>query len=558
MTLLLTTPSLKDLFIEYEEKLSSDLFVQLKDLLDKEEIEASIELVHPLTKARFAHGVLYELLGLLYIENKNFKKSCEALEKAHSFSSVNVTVLTYLGISYARQSKISDAVICFEKILKIQNYTNLDMISFVAEFYNSTFLWKNTLKIIASVECQVDERVLSAEFNALKCLGREKEIISKINSLSEKDLSRNLYVILAKCYQNTGNTAGLLKTLKEGLRHYPQDSQMLWMLLDNDPDVIDTAILNTISESFLEAISKSNIESKDDKIFYSLCLNKIYEKKKDFEKSFSFLTTGHSICLENSSYNIEADKFVLRKMIDINYEKVDLPKKLDDMTIIFLIGLPNSGTCELGNLLKSVTKSFSGEDVPFLPAAINHSNFLNSGSKDDLINIKNLYFKFIRDAGFSGNFFIDNNPLNFRFLPVIRKVFPSCIIINTKRNLKHNILSCFISNFNNNDYDFTCDQTTLNEYAQIYKEAYNQFKLNEVAFEYWFDFDEFNKNPKLEASKFIEFFTKIATREEFKSIGDDLFRTFIAIENQIRQETSDMVAKSEVYQKYITKLFVGL
>lgn len=558
MKLPLTVPSLKTVVPEYKEKLQPNLFVELEALLDKGDITASVELVLPFTKSRFASGSLHEVLGLLYMEEQNFTKSCEAFEKAYSFSSKNITVLIYLGISYAKQGKLSDAVFCFEKVLKIQNYENLDMINFLAEFYNDAFSWNSTLELIKLVAGQLDTRTYLAQFTALRNLGREKDITDKIKSLEKDDISQEMFIILTESYIKQNKKIAASAALKEGLKRYPENSQLLWMLLDQEPDVSDKISVESVSKKFLGSMDKVKLDLKKDGIFYSLCLHKIYEEKKDFEKSFSFLTTGHSIRLENSVHNIESDKFVLRKMIDLNHVEIDLSNDLNDMAVVFLIGLPNSGTFEVGNLLKSVTKSCSGEDIPFLTAAINKSNFLNSGSTDDLIDIKHFYFKFVRDAGFSGKFFIDNNPLNFRFLPIIRKVFPNCIIIHTKRNLRHNLISCFLTNFKNDAYDFTFDQTILNEYAKIYKEAYNFFKLNELTFEHCFDFDEYYKNPKREASKFIDFFTTAGALNEFGSISDDFLREFVAIENQVKQETHEMVVKSEAYHKYISRLFAGL
>ena len=124
--------------------------------------------------------------------------------------------------------------------------------------------------------------------------------------------------------------------------------------------------------------------------------------------------------------------------------------------------------------------------------------------------------------------------------------------------MRHNLTSCFLTNFKNDAYDFTFDQTILNEYAKIYKEAFNFFKLNELTFEHWFDFDEYYKNPKLETRKFIDFFTTVRELNEVESLSDDFLREFVVIENQVKEETHKMVLKNEAYQTYISRLFAGL
>ena len=558
MKLSLATPNFKTLLPGYNEKLQSDLFVALEALLDKEDVTASIDLILPLTKRRFASAVTYEILGLLYIDQQNFTKSREALEKAYSFSSKNITVLTYLGVCYAREGKLSDATSYFEKVLRLQNYENLDMVSFLAEFYNNNFAWSNTLELVKLANCQLNTRIYLAEFEALRNLGREKEIIHKINGFDKENFSRDTFATLAESYKKLHDKAKTIEVLKEGLVYFPWDGRLLWMLLGYETELIDTISVETLSEKFLEAMNKGGSDSKEDTFYYSLCLHKVYEGKKDFEKSFSFLETAYPVKLQQTVYRIENDKFLLQKMIALNHLEIKLPQVSSDTAVVFLVGLPNSGTSELGNLLKTVKNSFSGDECPFLSAAINKSDFLNSGLYDDLIMIKDHYFKFLKDAGFSGNFFVDNNPLNFRFLPIIRHAFPHCIIIHTQRDFKQNILSCFLENFTNSSYDFTYDQSILNEYVRLYREANASFKLKQVESEYYFNFDEFKKKPKLVANNLIGFLTTPRSEYCLEDLGDDLFNEFGFVEKLVEEEMQNIEIKHEYYQKYISILTLGL
>ncbi len=558
MKLSLATPNFKTLLPGYNEKLQSDLFVALEALLDKEDVTASIDLILPLTKRRFASAVTYEILGLLYIDQQNFTKSREALEKAYSFSSKNITVLTYLGVCYAREGKLSDATSYFEKVLRLQNYENLDMVSFLAEFYNNNFAWSNTLELVKLANCQLNTRIYLAEFEALRNLGREKEIIHKINGFDKENFSRDTFVTLAESYKKLHDKAKTIEVLKEGLVYFPWDGRLLWMLLGYETELIDTISVETLSEKFLEAMNKGGSDSKEDTFYYSLCLHKVYEGKKDFEKSFSFLETAYPVKLQQTVYRIENDKFLLQKMIALNQLEIKLPQVSSDTAVVFLVGLPNSGTSELGNLLKTVKNSFSGDECPFLSAAINKSDFLNSGLYDDLIMIKDHYFKFLKDAGFSGNFFVDNNPLNFRFLPIIRHAFPNCIIIHTQRNLKQNILSCFLENFTNSSYDFTCDQSILNEYVRLYREANASFELKQVETEYNFNFDEYKKRPKFVGNNLIGFLTTPRSGYCLDDLGDDLFNELGFVEKQVEEEMQNIEIKREYYRKYISILTLGL
>ena len=558
MKLSLATPNFKTLLPGYKEKLQSDLFGALEALLDKEDVTASIDLILPLTKRRFASAVTYEILGLLYIDQQNFTKSCEALEKAYSFSSKNITVLTYLGVCYAREGKLFDATSYFEKVLRLQNYENKDMVSFLAEFYNNNFAWSKTLELVKLANCQLNTRIYLAEFEALRNLGREKEIIHKINGFDKENFSRDTFVILAESYKKLHDKAKTIEVLKEGLLCFPWDGRLLWMLLGYETDLIDTISLETLSEKFLEALNKGGSDSKEDTFYYSLCLHKVYEGKKDFEKSFSFLETAYPVKLQQTVYRIENDKFLLQKMIALNQLEIKLPQVSSDTAVVFLVGLPNSGTSELGNLLKTVKNSFSGDECPFLSAAINKSDFLNSGLYDDLIMIKDHYFKFLKDAGFSGNFFVDNNPLNFRFLPIIRHAFPNCIIIHTKRDFKQNILSCFLENFTNSSYDFTCDQSILNEYVRLYREANASFELKQVETEYNFNFDEYKKRPKLVGNNLIGFLTTPRSGYCLDDLGDDLFNELGFVEKQVEEEMQNIEIKREYYRKYISILTLGL
>ena len=228
----------------------------------------------------------------------------------------------------------------------------------------------------------------------------------------------------------------MLSTIKNYKKNDPHQEQMISILKKNDLKKIDEAHL-------LFAISKS------------------YEDQKNYKNSFEFFKKANDIKKKlHKNYSIKQEVELFEKIKNI-FEKANFTKYnqyYNDKKLIFIIGLPRSGTTLSHQILAAHSKVYgAGEMVildQFMKKSINNQNFLSlfeshSINNDEKIkSIVNNYFSKISYIKTSKNIILDKNPLNFQWLGFIRIFFPNAKIIHCSRNLKDTALSIYKTSLN--------------------------------------------------------------------------------------------------------------
>jgi hypothetical protein len=108
----------------------------------------------------------------------------------------------------------------------------------------------------------------------------------------------------------------------------------------------------------------------------------------------------------------------------------------NENNVIFILGLPRSGTSLVEQIVSSHKKVFGGGELPILPHLIK-KNLLNKENhfKDNFSEIikdtktleifKKDYLKFIKNFNYSEKYITDKAPLNFRWIGIINLIFPN-------------------------------------------------------------------------------------------------------------------------------------
>ena len=160
----------------------------------------------------------------------------------------------------------------------------------------------------------------------------------------------------------------------------------------------------------------------------------------------------------------------------------------NENNVIFILGLPRSGTSLVEQIVSSHKKVFGGGELPILPHLIK-KNLLNKENhfKDNFSEIikdtktleifKKDYLKFIKNFNYSEKYITDKAPLNFRWIGIINLIFPKSKIIHCLRDPKDNCLSMF-KNLFEGGLNFTYSQEDLVEYFNHYQELMNFWKLH--------------------------------------------------------------------------------
>ena len=111
--------------------------------------------------------------------------------------------------------------------------------------------------------------------------------------------------------------------------------------------------LNQNDPHLLSMTEKINrIKDKENLKLLYFSIGKAYEDIEDYEKSFKFLKLGNDIANEQINYNIQDDKNLFSELKKY-FKKRSLIKLISPKKIIFILGMPRSGTTLIEQIISS-------------------------------------------------------------------------------------------------------------------------------------------------------------------------------------------------------------
>lgn len=134
------------------------------------------------------------------------------------------------------------------------------------------------------------------------------------------------------------------------------------------------------------------------------------------------------------------------------------PESQSDVTPIFVVGLPRTGTTLLAELLGRHPQVRNRGELPTLPFVAR--DLAASGRREDPLALNEattLYSMHLRQDDAPVRAYVDKNPLNFRYLGLIARLLPQARIIHCRRDIRDTALSLWSHVFAHEDYGFTYD-----------------------------------------------------------------------------------------------------
>jgi len=219
--------------------------------------------------------------------------------------------------------------------------------------------------------------------------------------------------------------------------------------------------------------------------------------------------------------NFFIDKeFNLNNNLNKNFNKNFNPE------LIFIVGMPRSGSTLLETILSLNQKVVDLGEIEILPDIMN---------KFDLIvkkqNPYEEYIKKVSKLAPKAKIFTDKNLFNYMFCPVINKFFSNSKIILCLRNPLDNILSIYRENFIKIPFS-----TSIKEITEIYIHHYDLMKSYSEAYSknlFVYNYDEVVINPSFEIRKIIDWLGWEWT-DEYTAPHQNKRSVFTASSEQVR------------------------
>jgi len=413
------------------------------------------------------HQLFFNLLSIAYQKNGKIEKSIDVMREALSLNPDHPNFLNNIGTCFYKLHKYSEAEKYFKKGLEIDK-RHLHILN------NLGNLKRETFKIEQSINFY--KKVLDIQKDAVPTLFNLVGIYRITNQKEESKLYCKKIIELNK-------------KLTDADRQY----SLVHKYSENDPHLNE--MIKKINDDDLNNIEKIHL-------YYGV--HKAYEDLKDYENAFKFLKKGNELLKQETKYNFSKDEKRINNYINL-YKKIKHIKiSGTHRDLIFIVGMPRSGSSLIEQILTSHKKVFGGGEIPYIQEITNKIIDEEKIDVSLLDHYKNEYLTLVSELDNSLSVFTDKELLNFYNVGLILTLFPSAKIINCTRNPVDNCWSIY-KNFFPIKTEFVND---FKDIAKFYRLYLNTMKFWQKEFPkniFNLNYETLIENPKDQIEKILNF-----------------------------------------------------
>ena len=432
-----------------------------------------------LLKKNPEYVILYNLVGSAYQNNGDYINAKSKFKDGLKLDSNNLALMNNLGLSHKNLLEYGLAEKLFlKKINTNKNYINA--------FINLGNLKRDLNKF--------DEAI---------------NLYEKALSISEPNPV--IFYSLALAHQGIGNFEKSIYYSSEALKINFNFTRADHLISQSKKYSVDDKHYSSLKTK-IKNLKSDNLEKVD--IYFSLA--KAEEDIGNIKEAAKNLNIGKKLKKQLLEYNIQDEINLLKDIKEkFSENKFKILSDNNDNNIIFILGMPRSGTSLIEQIISSHNNVYGGGELPILPNIIkkylinNEKSLKNDFLKiiDDQANLKKLrsnYGDFIKNFNYTEKYITDKAPLNFRWIGFINLLFPNAKIIHCTRDPKNNCLSMF-KNLFEGGLNFTYSQEDLVEYYKNYQELMNFWKSQYPNIILDVKYENLIRNNELEIKKIIKF-----------------------------------------------------
>lgn len=437
-------------------------------------------------------------LANCFKRKKQFKEAEKYYNDALNINPNFAEALNGYGVLFYEQDKIDEAEKLYLKAIETdpslkEAYNNLgNLLLKKKDYFLAIKYFNRTLKI--------DENFYQAYYNRGNVYRKMQEFQYAINDYNkalefDKGL-QDIYLNLGVCYMELHDHKNALAIYNKGLS-LGENAEILSNIGIVYKNIGESKLarkyfehaLNVEPENFihhrhLSLITKytnnnkhitemNKLESQyqdldENKVHLFFALAKAYDDRGEYEHASKFYSKGNDLQRKLKNYDFVKDKLIFKSIKEHFLKYYDNVYKAscakNDPKMIFIIGMPRSGTSLLEQILSSHSKVYGADELIYLSNSV-VKNFNRPDSHDflrfDLNRIdatRKTYFEYISKMRITNEYIIDKNPFNFLWVGFIKLIFPDAVIINSKRGLLDNFLSIYQNYFPAIDWSYNLNE----------------------------------------------------------------------------------------------------
>lgn len=450
--------------------------------LKKKEFNKALDnLFKSLDKKKDHEDTYILIFKALLAQNKNeeaYNILFQGLKNTKDQNKINYQI----GVGSLRTKDFYQGIVAFNKILK-KNPKNHIILNFLGVCYEQVSAYDQAEKYFRSA------LELKPNFGDAMC-----NLANILRGRANFEEAKNLY-----------RNAIELNFQKETVYRY------LSTITKFTPDNCD--LLNE-----MEKYTKSKefeVSKKKHELYFALF--KAYEDLKNYDKSKQLLIKSNDEVQKHIYYDhglIKEQFGSLKNIFNKNFIQNNTKELIDGRKVIFIVGMPRSGTTLVEQIISSHSKVFSAGELFYFQKHLKEafpSNQTLEFANDVKLNFnlkKNIIGKkYIEDLKTLSSSLIvtDKLPFNFIFIGFIKCIFKNIKIIHCKRDSLETCFSIYKNYFPYEDIKFAYSQNNLSKYYKAYEDLMNYWKSifdNEIHTVYY---DQLVNNQKKETEKLLDY-----------------------------------------------------
>ncbi len=509
------------------------------------------------------------------LQNKKFLRAKEELEKLSKKIPNNSYLLNLSGLTLQYLDDYESAISFF--ILAIKNDEKN-----IAAMNNLANSHKNLLNY-AEAE-KIYKKILKFDHNYVHAINNYANLKIEINDYSEAILllekailisnQRNIKAIdimltLASVYQSINDLEKTKEILNEIFLIKPKWAKAHKLL----NEITKYSYDDSKSLSHIEQMKKIIVDKEinnDDKIILFFALGKSFEDLKKYDESFDYLQKANNLkkssTISNLNEEIRLFKELIKKFDTIHFTNVK--NKAEEKKIIFICGMPRSGTTLVEQILSSHPEVYGAGELLYLENSIN-KNFLENNiiNRQKIIDLQSSssenvfldYLKYFDIYNLDKKIITDKTPQNFKWIGFIKIFFPNAKIILCQRNPKDNCVSLFKNNFPASTMNWSFDQEEIAKYYNEYHKLINFWKDKIPNDIYELNYERLIEDNKGEIDKLLEFCNLDLSEKcyKFTKFSKTPIKT-VSVSQASKPIYKDSINSFDPYQNHLQKMLKKL
>ena len=498
---------------------------------NKQSLLKALDILNIVLKKLNHDSFLFNLKGIILQKLDRTEESIKCYQISHNLDNKNISPLNNLAHIYQIESNWELAKKYFDKVSDLDPNNPIYLIN-ISNFYQS-----------------------------IKKIEKSSSILEKAIKITPND--SKLLFNLANNYSNSGEfnkSIELFKKIINGNKYFfPAYPQLVKLEKNKEQEH-----LNLIFEVLKDEKMPERVKAD---LYYAIAL--IYEKLDKNDEYFEYLKKANKIYESRH-------EFQMKKFLDLNNSLIKYFKNINfnnkfkispqNKKIIFVCGLPRSGTTLIEQILSSHSEVVGQGELPYFHEGV-HDIYIEDDKfnykkfEKNLVENQNLleeyYFSRLKYHEINHKIIVDKNPFNFQFLGIINLCFPNAKIILTKRNTNDVFYSIYKNFFPSPHMSWSYSEENILEYYHLYEEMTKFWKerLGENVYE--INYEKLIINNENEVKKILEF-CEIEFQKECLDHSKNMKTTISTVSfQQARQPIyKSSINKYKNYEKHLSKLFL--